>query len=222
VVFVIIIAAAAASNSGSNNSSNNNNISQTTAPADIVLSGKGDTVTKTFNLTAGDAIFAMSHDGSGNFAIWFHNSSGKQTDLLVNTAGKYSGSTLEGVMSSTIILATPGTYYLDVSADGNWTVTIQQPPLTSAFELPLTFAGTSDNAYSAFTATSGTVKFTMSYTGTGNFAVILYDNNGNYVNLLANEVGSYNGSKSQSFSGTGIYYLAVTGVGSWSITVTHM
>jgi hypothetical protein len=238
IIFVVIIVAAAAASSGGsknnatdNNSNNNvnpsNNQQQTTvppaaSPADIVLSGTGDNVSNSFTLTAGVAIFQMNYEGSSNFAIWLDNHTGKQTDLLVNDIGSYSGSKLEGVTSPEIIGPTPGSYYLDVTASGKWNVTIKQPRVTLAANLPQTFAGTSDGVPSAFTLTSGAIKFDMRYTGTSNFAVWLYDANGNHIDLLANEIGSYSGAKSESILNSGIYYLDVTGVGSWSITVTHM
>jgi hypothetical protein len=164
----------------------------------------------------------MTHDGSANFAIWLDTQAGVKTGLLVNTIGHYSGSKLEGVTSPAIIGPTPGTYYLDITADGNWTVVIKQPRPTFGFGLPQTFSGTSDAVSSAIYLTSGSIKFDMTYSGSANFAIWLYDANGNAIGLLANEIGSYSGSKSQGIASAGIYYLAVTGVGSWSITVTHM
>jgi hypothetical protein len=188
----------------------------------IKLSGNGDNVTKSFNLTAGDAIFTLSNDGSANFAVWLDNSHGNKTALLANTIGPYTGSKLQGVTDPSIFGSVPGSYYLDITSNGNWTATIVNTKPTTGPGLPQTFTGTTDNVTSAFTLTSGAIKFDMTYNGTSNFAVWLYDANGNMIGLLANEIGSYSGAKSQGILTTGTYYLAVTGVGSWSITASHM
>jgi hypothetical protein len=197
-------------------------VTYTPSTSDIHLSGVGDDVTQTFVLTEGCAIFQMTHDGSTNFIIWLTTIGGEQKELLANEIGSYEGSVLVGVQSSSYIAPPPGTYYLEVTADGDWTVTIKQPRPTSAISLPQTFTGTSDNVPSAFTLTPGSIKFQMSYSGSSNFIVILYDSNGDYIELLANEIGSYSGAHSVGITSTGIYYLSVIGIGSWSITVSHL
>ncbi len=123
--------------------------------------------------------------------------------------------------ATNIIGAAPGTHYLDISADGNWTVTIEQPRTSSAPAIPQTLTGTSDDA-KAVMLTSGAIKFDMSYIGDGNFIDLVYDADGNAEGLLANEIDTYSGSKSISVTTPGIHYLYITGIGSWSITVTHL
>ena len=54
-----------------------------------------------------------SHNGSSNFAIWSLEPSGALGDLLVNVIGGYNGTDP----------VPRGTKYLDVTADGNWTLT---------------------------------------------------------------------------------------------------
>jgi hypothetical protein len=74
----------------------------------------------------------------------------------------------------------------------------------------------------SFTATgSGLRIFTMSHTGSHNFAVILKDGGGNYVTLLANEIGSYSGKKSERLT-SGTYYLDITADGSWTIDISSV
>jgi hypothetical protein len=53
-----------------------------------------------------------SHNGSSNFAIWSLEPSGALGDLLVNEIGAYNGTDP----------VPRGTKYLDVTADGNWTL----------------------------------------------------------------------------------------------------
>lgn len=81
------------------------------------------------------------------------------------------------------------------------------------------FSGNGDDVLS-FTATGDGLRiFTMSYKGSGNFAIWLKDSRGESVDLLANEIGSYSGRKSERIE-TGKYYLDVSASGPWSITIT--
>ena len=74
----------------------------------------------------------------------------------------------------------------------------------------------------SFTATgSGLRIFTMSHTGAHNFAVVLKDSGGNYITLLANEIGSYSGKKSERLT-SGTYYLDITADGAWTIDISSM
>jgi hypothetical protein len=80
------------------------------------FSGSGDD-SKSFTATGtGLRIFTISHTGSGKFAIWLKDSSGKEAALLVNDIGTYSGKESERLAS--------GTYYLNITADGAWTIDI--------------------------------------------------------------------------------------------------
>jgi hypothetical protein len=56
----------------------------------------------------------ISHQGSGNFAIWAYSEDG--TDLLVNEIGTYTGESL----------LADGTFVLEITADGSWTITPPQ------------------------------------------------------------------------------------------------
>jgi hypothetical protein len=70
--------------------------------------------------------------------------------------------------------------------------------------------------------------FDMTHTGTSNFAVTLYADDGTYVDGLANEIGSYSGEKSVTVDGKlldaspGIHWLNVEADGDWTITVHNM
>ena len=87
----------------------------------------------------------------------------------------------------------------------------QTPPIatptavpTSAQSKTTTFQGNGDDVQS-FTATGDGMRiFAMSYSGDGNFVIWLKDNQGNDIDLLANEIGSYNGKKSERL-GPGIF-----------------
>jgi hypothetical protein len=59
----------------------------------------------------------------------------------------------------------------------------------------------------------------MSHQGENNFAVWLLAANGRRVELLANEIGSFNGSKAVQIARGGTYLLQVDADGAWTIEV---
>jgi hypothetical protein len=82
----------------------------------IHISGHGDDV-RSFNATeTGLKIFTMHHTGDRNFAITLKDEDGKYISLLVNEIGDYSGKNSERL--------TVGRYWLNINADGDWTISI--------------------------------------------------------------------------------------------------
>jgi len=79
----------------------------------LPLTGKGDDVVAVAPSANGLTIVTLKHSGSSNFAILAYRSDG--SDLLVNEIGKYSGETT----------LADGTFLLEVTADGAWSVTPQ-------------------------------------------------------------------------------------------------
>ena len=61
----------------------------------------------------------MTHDGQSNFAIWLLRDDGSIVDLLVNEIGPFNGSTALQIPAN-------DTYILDITGDGNWTISINQ------------------------------------------------------------------------------------------------
>ena len=62
-------------------------------------------------------ILNITHDGDRNFAVWIYEYGGDRfdRDLLVNEIGSYDGQQLA-------ILEEGKKYYIEVAADGNWTI----------------------------------------------------------------------------------------------------
>jgi hypothetical protein len=79
-----------------------------------VLSGTGDDVVILDPPSSGLQSTTLTHDGSGNFAVWGYASGA--TDLLVNEIGNYSGE----------VLLADGTFLLEITATGSWTASPPQ------------------------------------------------------------------------------------------------
>lgn len=180
-------------------------------PQEILLQGTGDTATTFFTLEKGLSVFAMSHIGTSNFYIWLMKDNGDTIGLLVNEIGSFDGSTAIGITAT-------GNYLLDVNADGNWTVQIKQPRPISVPTIT-SFSGIGMKATELFFLNSDLKIFTLSHNGSSNFIVWLLDKNGGYVDLLANEIGSYNGSTAVSIDSSDPHILTIDADGSWSISI---
>ncbi len=174
--------------------------------AKIKLSGSGDKSTDLIKLEPGFAVFEASYSGGGNFIIQLADENGNMVDLLVNEIGSYSGKTFASIPSG-------GNYYLDVTASGNWNISIAQEAPPSYGELPGTIRGNGDDVV-FMEASEGNYKFTSSHQGSSNFIVRL-----NGSGLLVNEIGNYSGSVRQRLGTDGIYAFVVNADGPWSIKV---
>jgi len=89
------------------------------ASGSIILEGRGQQSYLKFNLNRGQVIFRMTHNGSRNFSIWLLDSRGGKIELLVNEIGAFNG-------SRPVQIEVAGSYILDISADGRWTVKVEQ------------------------------------------------------------------------------------------------
>ena len=83
------------------------------------FSGNGQKVTSLFRLNAGRVVFRMTHNVSSNFSIWLEDDTADLVELLVNEIGTFDG-------SRSVHIEYTGWFMLDISANGAWTVTIEQ------------------------------------------------------------------------------------------------
>ena len=184
----------------------------TPTPEPITLSGTGQEATSKFSLETGLSVFRMNHDGDRNFIVWLLNDEGDQIDLLVNKIGEFDGSKAVGITKQ-------GDYILDISADGSWTITIEQPRPSYASPVPKTLKGTGQQASEMFYLDTGLARFEMTHDGDRNFIVWLLDDDGNQIDLLVNKVGEFDGSKAVSIRKGGNYLLSISADGNWEISI---
>jgi len=201
-------------------------VPSTQAPPPIVLSGSGPQATRLFWLADGIAIFHMTHSGQSNFAVWLMAENGTKVDLLANDIGPFDGRQAVGVIGE-LGYASPGNHLLDIEADGTWTVTIEQPRVTSAPGPPQTFSGSGPDVSPPFALQMGTARFEMTHNGSSNFAIWLLDARGERVDLLVNEIGPFSGSTAVGVTGElfdaspGVHYLNIEADAAWTASVTQ-
>lgn len=98
------------------------------------------------------------------------------------------------------------------SALPNTAPTVQPTPA------PLVLTGTGQTASESFVIAGGMTVFHLEHSGSSNFAVWLLDAQGEKKDLLANEIGSFKGSKGIGLT-AGSYLLDVKADGPWSVRV---
>ncbi len=82
------------------------------------------------------------------------------------------------------------------------------------------FSGYGQEATESFYLQRGLARFKIKHSGSGHFSVWLMDSKGNNIDLLVNEIGSFDGSKAARVPQSGYYLLDVDADSSWSVTVS--
>jgi hypothetical protein len=151
----------------------------TPAPAILKTAGRGDKIVR-FAAQDAPTYARITGKSGGNFAVVSYAGS-EYGDLLVNTIGAYSG----------WVYIEPGMNRLKVSAGSSWTIEIR--PIASARHWDGASPLTGKGDYVVTLTNSAFGITTIRNKGKSNFAVIAYSEEGDYLDLLVNEIGSYSG-----------------------------
>jgi TM2 domain-containing membrane protein YozV len=167
----------------------------------VTQSGKGDNIV-TLPAGAKAGIVTATHDGSSNFSLSVLDASNASTgQLLVNTIGAYKGTTAYGFTA-----LGKGTT-IQITADGNWTITIS--PVSAAPAMVPSGAGDGVFLYSGKAG-----KLTVTHDGTSNFTVSEETGEAFHDGLLINEIGAYSGTVPLS---SGPSVIVVGADGNWTL-----
>lgn len=184
----------------------------TPTPEPLVLTGTGQQAAGPVTLNPGLVVATMSHQGSSNFAVTVLDDQGQPVELLANVIGSFDG--------SKAFRAEGGSFVLDVTADGNWSVTLAQPgPPAGLAGPPHSLSGHGQQATQFLGLNAGLATFKMTHQGQGNFAIVLMDQDGQPRDLLVNEIGAFDGSKASGIASPGAYVLDITADGDWTVTI---
>lgn len=88
--------------------------------------------------------------------------------------------------------------------------------------IPIDLSGQGQKATDSFSLPSGSSIFKMKHTGSSNFSVRLLDDQGELVDLLVNEIGSFDGQKALGIETAGDYLLDIAADGPWTITIESL
>jgi hypothetical protein len=188
-------------------------------PVSFEFSGRGNEVTKLYPLDVGLIRCDYTYAGEHNFIVEVLDSQGDYAALIANEIGSCEGSSADSIRGA-------GDYLLNITADGDWTIRCQanaagtQPSSrqpVAVFEA----AGQGNEATDFIHLESGLLRGDYTYTGQHNFIVEVLDSQGDYAALIANEIGSCEGSSAASIGSAGEFLLNITADGDWTITLSQ-
>lgn len=104
--------------------------------APLSLRGLGDDVAGPIELQAGIVDFTLVHNGAGSFVVDLVKPDGMLVDNLVHESGSHRGTRRLTVRSGNAPGAEPGVHGLFVSADGDWTISVQVEAVATATPQP--------------------------------------------------------------------------------------
>jgi hypothetical protein len=191
-------------------------------PLPILFTGRGDETTNTFSLEQGVIKISSTFGGSGNFIVWLYDTEGNVSISVNNEINHdYNGSRYFR-LNSRNGAPIPGTYFLDISGSGGgWEILIEQPrPMNGTFPVNAS-EGKGDTAFIPIVLDCGMTKFSFSHNGHENFIVWLYDVDGISMDVLANEIGVYDGSHAVRITYSGIYLMDIRADGNWIVSVQN-
>lgn len=180
------------------------------------ITGSGTQATAPIQLGAGLLLVRAQYTGQRNFIVQLLDQSGQAINLIANTIGAYDG-------TSALRVPTTGAYLLNIQASGAWTIDLLQPgpaELAQTAKLPQTFNGRGTQITPFFTAKAGALRLSMKHDGQRNFIVQLLDSEGRTVDLSANVIGPFDGSKVVRIPADGVYLFTIQADGAWTIVAT--
>jgi hypothetical protein len=121
-----------------------------------------------------------------------------------------------------------GLYFLNVTSNGTWDVTLTTPGANVPPAPPLTLTGTGPSASGYLDLADRTTSFSLKNDGAGPFAVWLYnesgglvlDPTGTFVQPLPNHFGAYNGTVDVVLPEAGRYVVNVMSDGAWEVGIS--
>lgn len=184
-------------------------------PDPYEFEGDGSEVREDVEIEDGLTVVQATYDHSGisNFIVELVPEEGNFDQLFQNELEPYEGAraaVLDG-----------GTYLLDVTADGPWTVDIYQPRAEEGEFLPREFEGESDRVYGPFAFEESHVA-TGSHAGERNYIVevlpMKLDAFGGVTELVFNEIGTVETAET-AFRFDGIGWIGVQADGEWELAM---
>lgn len=194
----------------------------TAAPPQLVsfeFSGQGEEATQLYPLDAGLIRCDYTYVGHDNFIAFLLDSQGNFVAGMANEIGTCEGSSADSIRSA-------GDYLLTVITEGDWTFRCEanahgsQPSPRQPVAV-FRLAGRGNEATDFIHLEGGLLRGDYTYAGVDNFIVGVLDSQGNPIALVANEIGSCEGSSAGAISEAGDYLLKITADGNWTITLSQ-
>ncbi len=204
-----------------------------------VFEGQGSAFTDRFDITDGILYLTATHQGGSEFAVqiltdWhlqsqsatgaLHSGTGSPRGLVasIETSGAYDGVRAHQVSPANLFGLTPGTYLMQVTADGAWKIEVTQPVWDSGDAPPFNWSGSGDDVKGPIDLGQGTRSVDIAHEGSSSFVVELVKGDGTLAENLVNVTGPYDGSvevKIHPIIGLtpDIYGLIIKADGAWTV-----
>lgn len=174
--------------------------------------GSGPEVTPEIELRQGVLTVEFTHDGERNFRARMVNIEGEPWEdiQLLNV--------FRGTDGSSMMAVDGGLYRVDINADGDWTIDIDQPEILAedVEEAPFETSGSGWAWRGPFRA-EGVSEVNATHDGERNFIAWTHDAGGNQ-SLLINEIGEYEGTNIFR-PDEGAFWINIEADGNWSIEI---
>ena len=210
--------------------------------------GIGPDFTPGFELKTGLVLVKSQHQGTGEFRIRvinefqleglersgaLHFGSGSRKGRVASVGateggeflphvGPYEGVRLHNVSGANINGLTPGSYVVQVAADGEWRVEISQPEWDDGDSPPFSWSGIGDTVKGPIKLDAGTIPVKVTHNGSSNFFIQLLNVDGIQTHIVVNQLGEYEGTASFQIHPIigvqpGIYGVSIKADGDWTV-----
>lgn len=152
-----------------------------------------------------DAFYAtVTHQGSGNVALWSVDENGQDLDLMVNEIGNYEGQVAVNFNDDPAAIR--------VEADGEWTIELVHISEAPRWDGDSTYEATGDSIVIVAGVADGLTPVTLTHDGESNFAIWAWGESS--PDLIVNDIGTYDGT---TLLPDGTVVMQVDADGNWSI-----
>lgn len=195
----------------------------TVSPVEFRFEGTGSKVLGPVDLSPGVLTLIATHSGSRNFVVWVVGLDSEE--LSINEIGNYSGAVAHRVEAGGIFSLEPGPVRIQVEADGDWSITLNQQFPSAGATPPQTLSGNGSDVIKWLLFREGQYVLTAEHSGSRNFIVRLLKSDGTEEDLVINQIGSYSGEhlldvREGIFTlPPGLYALVVEADGSWEVSI---
>ena len=191
---------------------------QTATPVATGHAGSGN-LSLQVPFQAGLYLVQGEQDGSGLFLVEISGDEFYQQ--VIRGSGNVRATQAAGIPGN-------GIYWLNVTSNGTWDVTLMRPEANVPSAPPLTLSGTGQGASGYLDLAGKTTSFSLKNDGAGPFAVWLYnesggfvfDPTGTFVQPLPDHIGSYNSTVDVVLPEAGRYVVNVMSDGAWEVGVS--
>ncbi|MCC6177143.1 MAG: hypothetical protein IT305_17700 [Chloroflexi bacterium] len=184
------------------------------SPPPVTYRGtKGESLTPFFYLDEGLTILRASQIGTGHLWLTLLDAEGRYVDSVDLSSGESVGAGLDGIEGA-------GVHFIEVDADGDWSVIVEQPRPKSGPPAPQTFSGPKGEHVSGFIyLQAGLNILRATQSGAGDLWINLVDANGGFEGLFHLDDGVPSGSRAVAIERSGLYLLEIDADGAWTVTV---